>query len=200
MGTSTTWNLDWAESGLRELARAWRDAPERPRIAPDALDRWDELVRWWVHDSDLVIPVRWGAGRHRGSIVETGARKIVLVDNSPPQWLFARAWQGWVPDVKGLVEAVATEMPVAQALSVEEKRRASMTRRLSQGPSTSKVGLRLHHIDAVALGKHPLDRSLDEVQAAAMRLLKPRNMFVLPRAVGGLGEIPEFIEVMRAAA
>ena len=197
MATKTTWNLEWAESGLRELARAWRDAPERPRIAPEVLDHWDDLVRWWVHESDLVLPVRSGAGTNRGSLAQVGDRQMVFVDNSPPQWIFARAWQGWVPDRAELTEAVATEMPVAQVLKAEEQARASMTRRLAQGPSTSKLGLRLHHIDAVALGKVPQDCSLEQIQAATVRLLNPRNMFVLPGSIGGLGEIPTFIDVMR---
>ncbi len=197
MATKTSWDLTWAEAGLRELARAWRDAPERPRIAPEVLDHWGDLVTWWVYESDLVLPVRSGAGKHRGSLAPIDDRQMVFVDNSPPQWLFARAWQGWTPDRAELTDAVATEMPVAQVLPQAEKELASMTRLLGQGPSTSKLGLRLHHIDAVALGKLPQDGTLAQIQAAAVRLLNPRNMFVLPGSIGGLGEIPTFIEVMR---
>lgn len=197
MAANTTWELTWAERGLQELARAWRDAPERPRVAPEVLDHWDDLVGWWVHESDLVIPVRSGAGTHRGSLAPVGDRQMVFVDNSPPQWIFARAWQGWAPSRADLADAVATEMPVAQVLKTEEKAQASMTRRLAQGPSTSKLGLRLHHIDAVALGKLPQECTLEQIQAAAVRLLTPRNMFVLPGAIGGLGEILTFIDVMR---
>lgn len=197
MATNVTWNLDWAVPGLRELAQAWRSAPERPRIAPQVLNHWDELVTWWIYDSDVVLPVRWGAGAHRGSTAEIDARQMVFVDNSPPQWLFARACEGWSPDSQELAEAVNAEMPVAQVFNAAEKAAASMTRRLGQGPSTSKLGLRLHHIDPVALGRAPQDCTLEQIQAAAARLLTPRNMFVLPGTIGGLGEIPTFIELMR---
>lgn len=124
---------------------------------------------------------------------------MVFTDNSPAQWLFARAaFEGWKPTPDELVDAVREEMPVALAMSASEREAADLSRLLSQGPSTQALGYRLHHIDSVAIRSRPVETlSGYELRQRAKRLVWPRNMFVLPKEVGALGSLDAFIEVMR---
>jgi hypothetical protein len=126
----------------------------------------------------------------------------VFVDNSPAQWIFARAVvDEWRPTREAL-RAVLSErgMPVAQILTVVERASAEWITTLASVPNTGRLGWRLHHIVPVATGRR-MDRwSSEAVRDHARRLLDPTNMFVLPAGLAGLGEVPVFIEVMRRLA
>lgn len=196
MKETLEWDLSWAQQGIHDLAVAWRDSPARPRVADEVLDHWDPLIEWWVTNPDLPLPSRSKAAGRRGCVVTVAGRDVVLVDNSPPQWIFARAVDGWTPSEDELADAIVNEMPVAMILPVQERSVAKYTSTLGKVPSTSVLGLKLHHIDGVATKKAPEKASIGELQDAARRLLTPRNMFVLPKAISGLGEVPVFIEVM----
>lgn len=195
---TTSWDVTWAEPGLRVLATAWRDSPDRPRVSAKVEDYWDGLVAWWTASPDLPLPVR-AKGTGRGSTPMVHGRKVVYVDNSPAQWIYARACDGWVPTPEELAAAIQTEMPVAQILPPQERQTAVLQRTLGQGPSTSQHGLKLHHISRVSAGGSLAKRTLPQLQEAAVRLLSPRNMFVLPMTISGLGEIQCFIDVMASA-
>ena len=44
-------------SRLREVGELWANSPQRPRIAPQALKHWDDLITQWIA-SDLPIVIR----------------------------------------------------------------------------------------------------------------------------------------------
>jgi len=73
-------DIEWAVPTIRTLADDWRRSELRPKLDRDAAQRWDELIRWWVHESSLPVPSRSGATGRRGSIAEVDGRQVVFVD------------------------------------------------------------------------------------------------------------------------
>lgn len=189
----------WAAPAIEELAHTWSVHPERPRLDSERERAWDDLIEWWVADSDHPLPVRSKSTGRRGSVLEIDRRTVVFTDNSPAQWLFARSvLQGWAPSAAELDSVLAAkEMPVAQILRRDERETATWTTTLAQVPSTGALGWRLHHIDPVSKGR-PLEKwTVGDVEDHARRFLRPANMFVLPAELKGLGEVPAFIEAIR---
>jgi hypothetical protein len=191
----------WATEPIEQLARTWSAHPERPRLDEAGKRRWDELIDWWVGDSEHPLPVRSKSTGRRGSVAELARRTVVFTDNSPAQWIFARAvLQGWTPSVSELDAALAAkDMPVAQILRRDERETATWTATLARVPSTGALGWRLHHIDPVSTGKKIEAWTADDIEGHARRFLSPSNMFVLPSELKGLGEVPGFIEAMAQA-
>lgn len=191
--------LDWALPTIRSLGDRWRTSEHRPTLSGEAAQHWDALIEWWAHESSLPVPSRSGSTDRRGSVADVDGRQIVFVDNSPAQWVFARAvLQGWRPDEATLERAVLEEMPVAFAFRRGERDLATFTSVLGSQPNTQSEGWQLHHIQPVGARRNISTWTRQEVEQRAVRLLSPSNMFVLPRALAGLGEIPAFIDAMRS--
>lgn len=189
----------WAQHAMHELAVTWFSHPARPRLDRESADLWTQLVDWWIVESEHPLPIRSRSTGRRGSVSNLAGRRVVFVDNSPAQWIFARAVvDSWRPTREELDTALSErQMPVAQILRQVERALAEWTTTLATAPSTGTLGWRLHHIDPVATGR-PIERwSVDDVTDHARRFLNPSNMFVLPAELKGLGEVPAFIEAMR---
>lgn len=185
------------EPEIARLAKEWLDHPARLRVDPEVLACWDELVRWWVEDSELPLPIRTSSDR--GKQVRRRGIQMIYTDNSPAQWIFARAAsEHWMPSNDELEQAVRREMPVALAPAKKFRNRDEFSTALANGPSTQALGWRLCHKQAVAAGARSLERlSPDALRERARRLIDPRNMFVVPSACRGIGENDAFIAIMR---
>lgn len=193
-------DASWAEEAVRNLAQGWLDDPARPRLTHESAAVWRGLVDEWVTGRlDLPLPIRGGATGRRGSLKTLRGLEVVFVDNSPAQWIFARsADEGWTPSTDELAAAVRSEMPVAFTLTKNELKGARFTVPLSRVASTMSLGFSLHHIEPVSVKRtRPEKLMAKELRESARRLLDPTNMFVLPKSLAGLGELPAFINVMR---
>lgn len=91
---------------LRDLAARWREAPERPRVAPAVLAHWDRLIGDWVDDPQLPLLVRKAS--LKGAVREHAAsgRPILHVDNSPANWALSSALLGRRPALAEIVSAL----------------------------------------------------------------------------------------------
>jgi len=69
---------DDTEQRLMELAAAWEASPQRPRVKTEMLRYWDDLVRQWVADADMPLPVR-----KRGFCSRNGKNRTLSVPAPP---------------------------------------------------------------------------------------------------------------------
>ncbi len=68
-------------------------------------------------------------------------------------------------------------------------------------PSLLDLGWKVCHIEPVGRKiKHPELSDEDTLATYTRRLLDPNNMFLVPKVYGGLGEVPEFLNVFKEAA
>src|SRR5687767_15011479 len=86
--------------GISAAARAWFKDPVRPRVSPEVLARWDELLTGWADAHDLPLLIRKARDNRGHALVhaETG-RTLVPTDNSPAHWSVALALCGACPSL-----------------------------------------------------------------------------------------------------
>ena len=86
------------------------------------------------------------------------------------------------------------------ALTKEDKKKAKYTKILGKDAlSNANAKWKLCHIEPVGLNnrKNIVDLDINEIVKYFMRYANPMNMFILPKEIGGLGEIQEFIDEQR---
>jgi hypothetical protein len=185
---------------VRRLADAWANDPSRPRPSRTVVDQWDALVAAWSEDPSLPIFVR-KASNNRGSVLtHSTGRQLVPTDNSPAQWAFALAVLGETPDLTWVREQLARDrIPVAMIQKATERVVATFRCTLGRVPSPTAAGWKVAHIDPVGLSSSmPLETTPESrLREHFVRLMSPRNMFVIPTKYAGLGELAEFCDQMR---
>jgi hypothetical protein len=184
---------------LEQLGDVWGRAPERPRIAESVRVAWDAMIEGWI-ESDLPLIVRKASGVRGAELRHETGRRLVVSDNSPAQWAFARAFEGATYDVDGVrLLLERDEIPVALATKSAEKSMMKYKRTLTARDNVNQRGWKLCHIESVGLSTRvPLEViSLEQLHGHFRRFLAPSNHFLVPLRWGGLGEVPEFIAAMR---
>lgn len=189
---------------LGELARVWYRSEARPRVRPEVACHWDEVIARWLGDPRAPLLLRRTGERGVAQNHPSG-RIMVHVDNSPAHWTLSAALMGLTPSLDELLDALSSgELPVTFAMSASEKQRnpryAGLLAQSRIGSRLNKAAWKVCHIDEVGLGqrRNAGPPGLPELREATRRLLAPSNMFLVPNSHGGLGEIPEFIQVFRA--
>jgi len=181
---------------LFELGAEWAKDPTCPRLTPQASVAWSTLISDWVQCTALPLLVRRFQNNRGSCVVGNGGRTLVPTDNSPAQWAFAVAHSGECPSLDEIGSLLQTgRLPVAMALSIEERKRATYTGTRSKCVGTSEAGWKLAHIEGVALGRGSLaDCPVQDVEAHFTRFLSPCNMLVVPAGVAGIAEVKDFIQ------
>jgi len=184
---------------IRKVGRKWAASSARPRIPFDVRLHWDRLIDEWA-ESDLPLVIRKGGGVRGAEICHPQRRKIIIADNSPAQWFFTQAFQGFLytlGDIKGLLEQ--NKIPFAFAAKSSDKAQMKYTLTLKTAESLGKQGWKLCHIDPVGLNnRQPIDEiEISEIKQKFRLLLKPSNQFLVPLKWAGMGELSEVIEEVR---
>lgn len=190
--------------GLLQLGRNWAADPDRPRIPQRTLDEWAALLEAWIARFDLPLLVRKHR-QNRGSLIESvTGRRLVPADNSPAQWAFAVAHDGYCPSLDEVPDLLTTgRLPVAMALGGgSEKASAVFRGLLGRCPNTGAAGWKLAHLESVGLGGRGeiAGYGPEAIERHFRLFLSPSNMFVVPAEWGGLAEVDEFLKGFRDAA
>jgi hypothetical protein len=187
---------------LQELAATWAKSANRPSPIPRIVAEWDKLLEEWASDETLPLFVRKKQKDYsRGqSVAHQSGRELIPTDNSPAQWSFAMALVGAKPNLADIHDLLlAKKIPIAMIMGPAERERAMYHGLRSEVPNPNALGWKVCHKDGVRLrGRGDINAiSLTHLQAHFKRFLAPSNMFLVPKALAGLGELPQFIEAMR---
>jgi len=185
---------------LNKISEYWYKSNERPKLSKKVLKHWDGLIEDWANDDEMPLLIR-KSSQGRGSIhnhKETG-RKLIPTDNTPAKWIFSEAYlkgsNVQMNDIKKMVNK--KEIPIALALHKKERRNATFTN--TKGYlNLNKYNWKLCHIDGVGLRKRKKidDFPIDELKKHFKLFLSPSNMFLIPKELSGLGEIPNMLKCM----
>lgn len=190
----------------RELSEAWLRSGLRPVVKIGVARAWDELVQGWVNEPTMPLYIR-KSQNNRGSLIEHNSGRILIpTDNSVAQWCFALAYERTVPSLQGIrAWQEADGVPIAQALKRAERELATYHCTIGRAldPSLNDSGWKVCHINRV--GILPQRTQIEEIPIDCLkkhfvRLLSPSNMFLVPKAWAGLGELPEMLEAARLFA
>jgi hypothetical protein len=187
------------ERSLEKVAKKWYYCKIRPRIKETLLKHWDELIYEWIKDKNVPIFVRKFKERSQ-RIQHNQGRTIILTDNTPAIWSFSQACQGYKPDFNKIKDLIKNrEIPIVFAISAKDKGNVVKTEYLEKKDDLNKKGWKVCHIDEVGLNtqKNINDIPLDSLEERFKRLISPSNMFLVPKTLSGLGELPQVINVMR---
>lgn len=194
-----------SQCAIRELAIDWRDSPMRPRLSEEVVQHWDRLIEEWVNEPTVPLLIRKGGNRGELFYHNIG-RPLVIVDNSPANWCFASALLGRCPTLPEIHKALENhDIPVAMIFKKEELPFATYRGSLGRTgdiPNLNSLGWKVCHINSVGLNNRtsaaatPISSLIQQTRA----FLNPRNMFLVPKIYGGLGELPEFLHVFLLAA
>lgn len=107
---------------LTRFAEGWMQSPMRPHPAPEVLARWDALLSQWIEEPTISLLIRKYNDNRGHALHHSYGRILVPADNSPAQWVFALALNGYCPSLEQLSLQLTTgELPVAMALGTKER-------------------------------------------------------------------------------
>ena len=200
MGIPITWDgkipADITEM-IKELGRKWNEL--RPKFDPKIESDWDEVIDKWATESDMPLIIRKSSGARGSEVVHSSGRRIIISDNSPAQWVCYLAMSGEVKSVSEIRQALLDDkVPISFAIKKEDKSKIAYRQTLKDY-SINKLGWKLCHKDPVGIGNNedPKTMNIDTVIDLFKKLMKPSNFFLIPKKLGGLGELEEFIKEIR---
>jgi hypothetical protein len=132
-------------------------------------------------------------------IVHDSGRVLISTDNSPASWSYLNAYSGLQPTLADVRRALDEDkIPVAMVIDREMALRSRYKCSRSLTPNPNKLGWKVCHKRGVRLsGRGPLKhRRLVDLQTHFRNFMSPSNMFLVPLSLGGLGEVPQFIEAI----
>ncbi len=197
MGIPITWDCKIPANmieKIKELGREWNKS--RPNFDPKIERDWDEVIDKWATESDMPLIIRKSSGARGSEVVHSSGRRIIISDNSPAQWVCYLALNGEVKSVSEIKQALLDDkVPISFAIKEEDKSKIIYRQTLSEY-SINKLGWKLCHKDRVGIGNNedPKTMNIDTVIDRFKKLMKPSNFFIIPKKLGGLGELDEFIK------
>lgn len=182
---------DEIRTKIREIGRLWYLSPNR-RIFPEpAYTHWYELIKFWKECSELPLVIRKDSKEHKGeSIIHSSGREIIFSDNSFATWVICNILKNKtysVIEIKELIEDDA--IPYMMVANKNAKYKKTL------GPNLTE-GWKLCHKKRVGFNTKTKieDIDIEIIKEKFFLYANPKNMFLLPKEIGDLGEIKEFIE------
>jgi hypothetical protein len=186
---------------VKILASIWAKHSLRPRLDAAVARHWDELIDAWSADSSLPLLIRkQEKGIARGEPIQHEfGRELVLTDNSPASWSYMLAYGKSTPsltDIRNQLER--DEIPVAMVTDggMIERSRYKCNRIRSNDRKAQLWKVCHRHKVALEGRGSVTQRPIAHLQAHFRRFLAPSNIFLVPLELGGLGELPHFIEAI----
>lgn len=186
---------------IKELGRLWKESSENQlKISMDILNSWNNLIAEWTKDESMPLIIR--KGNYRGQeFSHPSGRKVIISDNTFALWVYHNVLNEKIFDLFKLKSMLnSNKIPMVYVLTKEEKKKAKYTKTLGKDAlSNIDAKWKLCHIEPVGLNsrKNIEDLDINEIIMYFIRYANPVNMFILPKEIGGLGEIQEFIDEQR---
>ena len=185
---------------IKELGRLWKISENRLNISIDVLNSWDDVISEWAKDESMPLIIRKGSCRGQEFIHPSG-RRVIISDNTFALWVYRNVLDKKTYSLSELKNKLSNnEIPMVYALTKDDKTKAKYTKTLGKDAiSDTDAKWKLCHIEPVGLNsrKNIEDLDINEIIKYFKRYANPMNMFILPKEIGGLGEIQEFIDEQR---
>lgn len=193
--------MDFVETVIRnkikELGQLWKSSENPMKISIDVLNSWDTLISEWAEDESMPLIIRKSSSRGQ-EFTHSSGRKVIISDNTFALWVYRNALDGKTYSLLELKKKLSSnEIPMVYALTKEDKKKAKYTKTLGKDAlSDADTKWKLCHIEPVGMNsrKDIVNLDINEIIKYFKRYSNPMNMFILPKEIGGLGEIQEFID------
>lgn len=179
---------------IREIGYLWRMSEHNPHINNDVLMTWELIIEKWIADKSMPLIIRKDRDMRGQSFIHPSGREIIVSDNTFAIWVYYCVMNGKTYTLSQLKEMLScNEIPMVFMHSKKISKSAKYTRPLG---AYSLPEWKLCHIEPVGFNS---SKSIEElniivIQEHFRKYANPRNMFVLPKEIGDLGEIQIFID------
>lgn len=182
---------------IRSIGRLWRNSKTNPKSSEDVIHKWDKLIDEWVADKTMPLIIRRSRELRGHEYAHKSGRKIITSDNTVAIWVSYNVLNKKVftlDRIKKLIEH--DEFPIAFAFKTGEKAGAKLTKTLGLYRLSDWT---VCHIEPVGLNTKEIitDINIEILENHFRKYVSPRNMFLLPKCIAGLGEIQDFIDEQR---
>jgi hypothetical protein len=180
---------------VRDDLHAWAGLP---KIVPDVIAHWDDLIEQWICASDLPLIVRKGSHEMVcQEVTHSSGRRIAPSDNSPAHWVLIQCFDLRKPTIQDITKELCTiPMTMAVGKKEAEEGRYAYPRSLAPFQHAGKRGWYLAHKRRVGIGipSKIESGSIDQIHEHFRRFMKPSNMMLIPKEVAGLAELDFFFD------
>lgn len=196
-------NTDLVGAELRniiaEAGKVWKHSPNNPSVNRDLIDKWEKLIYEWKDDQTMPLIIRkMNEGRGR-EIIHAKGRHLIISDNTFAHWVYYNILNGKVFNLNEIKDLLKKdEIPFAMILKSSEKSEAKYKQTLGKR-SINILGWKLCHIDEIGLNTRTSVDTIDieRLEEHFLKYANPKNMFLVPLEIGGIGEVKEFIDAQR---
>lgn len=179
---------------IREIGKLWYNSPNKKKISKEVADYWENLIKEWINDKELPLIVRKETNLKGQEIEHPAGRKIIFADNSFAIWVLCNVINNKkysLEEIKNMLKA--DEIPfmfiAAEKFTLKAKyKKALGTNEISGWTLCHKDGIGFNNKLKIS------DIGIKEIEEHFYKYANPNNMFVLPKEIGFLGELKEFIE------
>ena len=180
---------------IREIGILWKNSPNNPKLSKTVLDKWESVIGEWLADKSMPLIARKKTKTEgRGKVIShPSGRKVIISDNTFPDWMYSNILRGITYELSELKQMLdKDELPIAFSFERWEKAEATYTKTFSENLKFWKVC----HIKAVGFNsrKSIKEIPIEMIEEHFRKLANPKNIFLLPKQIGSLGEIQLFID------
>ena len=179
---------------IKEIGTLWCNSPNNPQIDVKVLDNWNNLIEEWIADKEMPLIIRKETNRRGQAFVHPCGREIIVSDNTVAIWVYNNVLKGIVLTLSKIKELLSKkELPMVFMATKEIKANAKYSKPLG---SYALPGWKVCHIQPVGFNTNTNIENLEisDIEDHFRKYVNPKNMFVLPKEIGDLGEIDVFIE------
>lgn len=191
---------DEIERLLTEISRSWAESLIRPRLKKQISGHWDKLIQAWIDTKDLPLYIR-KRSENRGQVLShMSGRKLIPTDNSPAHWSFIESYRASLPTIDDIHNLIKEDkIPIAMAFKREEKKKAVCKGLRSYIQNPNNLGWKICHKFPIGLKQSGriTEIPIEKLEIHFRYFMSPSNMFLIPKKLSGLGEIPKLAEIMK---
>lgn len=191
---------DEIRTHIKELGRLWKESKNNPTISPEILACWDKTLEEWINDSEIPLIVRKETQRKGQSFTHSCGREIIISDNSFAIWVYGCVMAKKTFSLSQLKRMLRdNEIPMVMMQTKDIRKSAKYTKPLG---GYSLTGWKVCHVEPVGFNTNkPIEElSIVQIEEHFRKYANPNNMFLLPKEIGALGEMQEFIDEQKKDA
>lgn len=179
---------------IREIGKLWYNSPNKIKLSENSINHWYNIIKEWTNDKTLPLVVRKETKRRGEAITHPSGREIILADNSFATWVICNVINNKLYSLDEIRnKLLKDEIPFMFISTKKLKEKAKYKTALGDNET---IGWTLCHKEAIGFNKKDKieDINIEIIKDHFFKYANPKNMFLLPREIGFLGELKEFIE------
>ncbi len=183
---------------IKEIGVLWRNSEHNPQIDSEVLRQWEKVIIEWSEKAEMPLIIRKDSNKLKGmSFTHPSGREIVVSDNTFAVWIYNRVMNKVTYNLEQLKKMlIDNDIPMVFTQKKGMLEKAKYTKPLG---AFSLPEWKLCHIESVGFNSKKTieELGIDDIKEHFKKYASPSNMFVLPKAIGDLGEIQIFIDEQR---